>query len=326
MIDPVIASDGFTYERSSIQRWFQFRKSSPSTGLEIDDITVRRNFSLAEEVRKWINGEELLESPAWGSRGRTARFGESKLPVTFSSRLGSFSRQIYINISVSSLYRLAFQGMKGRYSKFDLRFNGRIIDSSGGSGLPSGLTNYSIIHINIHETAPTPSISEETAYLVDFKEISLIKVYGALGHDDATFSYWIPKVTANSFTSIIFRYWRYFAEKGFSFKAEDAAVWIDIKYVGDGSFSGSIKDHWERVSGYLKLEHATGNLGKEKICAMEVCTEEASEMMETDLAPEYSHNPLVLKVYMNKRKMNRVKERMRESKTLSRVRCSGLLD
>jgi E3 ubiquitin-protein ligase RGLG len=37
MVDPVIASDGFTYERAAIEAWLARRATSPMTNLPMSD-------------------------------------------------------------------------------------------------------------------------------------------------------------------------------------------------------------------------------------------------------------------------------------------------
>lgn len=320
MVDPVTASDGFTYERSSITRWFQFRKSSPSTGLDIDSVDVKLNAPLAEKVKKWVNGEGLLESPGWIYY---SRFRETKISIIFFSRLGSFSRQISKGTSVFTLYRLAFQGMKGRYPEFDLKFNGRTISSARGSALPSGLATGSTIHINVHETLLAPAPSERAAG-AEFEEISLIKVYEMHDRDNVLFSYWVSKNTANTIASINFRHWRYRKEKDLVLRSYDTVLWTGMVYLGDGAISGNYRGHhWDSLSEILTPTHATGNLGKEELIKMEMDPEPLLDATEVEPSPESSQQPLVLKVLLSTWQAGRKKKRTaRQSNNLSRVKAS----
>ena len=54
MTDPVKTIDGFTYERSAIERWFQQRVSSPLTGLPLANNTLVSNTELATQIREFI--------------------------------------------------------------------------------------------------------------------------------------------------------------------------------------------------------------------------------------------------------------------------------
>ena len=58
MTDPVIASDGHTYERSAIQRWFRTKEVSPKTNLPMRNTTLIKNYSLISAM------EELNITPS----------------------------------------------------------------------------------------------------------------------------------------------------------------------------------------------------------------------------------------------------------------------
>ncbi|KAJ6227803.1 regulator of chromosome condensation protein [Anaeramoeba flamelloides] len=55
MIDPVIAIDGYTYEREAIESWFEKNKISPMTGKELISIKLIPNNSLKNQIQnsKW---------------------------------------------------------------------------------------------------------------------------------------------------------------------------------------------------------------------------------------------------------------------------------
>ena len=54
MIDPVKTTDNHTYDRSSIERWFQTRHTSPLTGLELHDITLTPHTELKNQIQEYI--------------------------------------------------------------------------------------------------------------------------------------------------------------------------------------------------------------------------------------------------------------------------------
>jgi len=61
MTDPVILSDGHTYEREYIIEWFIHNTTSPVTGLQIDPI-VFDNIALRNSIQEWsANVYELKE-------------------------------------------------------------------------------------------------------------------------------------------------------------------------------------------------------------------------------------------------------------------------
>ncbi len=49
--DPVVAADGYTYERSAIEGWLQTKDSSPMTNEKLEDKVLYPNLSLMEAMR-----------------------------------------------------------------------------------------------------------------------------------------------------------------------------------------------------------------------------------------------------------------------------------
>ena len=50
MVDPVIAWDGYTYERVSVARWLAKHSTSPMTGAPMPDFTLRPNQSMRSQM------------------------------------------------------------------------------------------------------------------------------------------------------------------------------------------------------------------------------------------------------------------------------------
>ena len=50
MVDPVMAADGFTYERSEIEAWFQGHATSPQTGNDVPNKTLLPNLSMKSQI------------------------------------------------------------------------------------------------------------------------------------------------------------------------------------------------------------------------------------------------------------------------------------
>ena len=50
MEDPVIAQDGFTYERKAIEKWFTKKKTSPMTNLPIDNTILIPNRIIKSQI------------------------------------------------------------------------------------------------------------------------------------------------------------------------------------------------------------------------------------------------------------------------------------
>ena len=54
MTDPVKTSDGFIYDRKSIEKWFENSNKSPLTGLELNNKTLTTNNVLKSIITKYI--------------------------------------------------------------------------------------------------------------------------------------------------------------------------------------------------------------------------------------------------------------------------------
>ena len=58
MEDPVIASDGHSYDRSAIEQWLQTRQSSPKTNLPLDSTDLKPNFTLKLLIEDYLKHEK----------------------------------------------------------------------------------------------------------------------------------------------------------------------------------------------------------------------------------------------------------------------------
>lgn len=60
MRDPVVLEDGFTYERSAINEWFNTGKqTSPMTNMDLSDINCIENTILREKIDEYLKGLDL---------------------------------------------------------------------------------------------------------------------------------------------------------------------------------------------------------------------------------------------------------------------------
>lgn len=54
MKDPVVAADGQTYDRASIQKWFDTgNRASPFTGAQLPDSRLIPNYSIKSAISEW---------------------------------------------------------------------------------------------------------------------------------------------------------------------------------------------------------------------------------------------------------------------------------
>jgi hypothetical protein len=56
MTDPVVASDGCTYERESITRWLSEHNTSPTTNLPLQSHTLHQNRAIRNLIQEWQSG------------------------------------------------------------------------------------------------------------------------------------------------------------------------------------------------------------------------------------------------------------------------------
>ncbi|KAE9366198.1 hypothetical protein N431DRAFT_549163 [Stipitochalara longipes BDJ] len=300
MDDPVLASDGFAFERNAIERWFQIRKSSPLTGLVLDNTDLRANGQLANQVKDWINGSDLVQSvltenatPS-SSRIRLSSGSQHMMTIRFFSRLGLFSRQVPRTLPIDTLYRLAFRGMKGRHSKFELHFKNALLESSGITLASANIRDNSVIHIDIPETRSADASQPEAAD-ADLEELCLIKVYKY--RDQMAFSYWAPRRTNVTFASTIFKYWRYLFKTDPRQYISDLVPWTGMTDQGDGRMCGNPHEHWERLSEYLNRHHATGQLKNESLCGSD-STDSSDDEDLYGMEDQHAVTPLVLKIFL----------------------------
>ena len=53
MVEPVVAADGQSYERSAIERWLATKSTSPLTGEALEYTGLFPNHSLRRMIRAW---------------------------------------------------------------------------------------------------------------------------------------------------------------------------------------------------------------------------------------------------------------------------------
>ena len=271
--DPVIAADGFSYEPASIKHWFQIRRSSPSTGLELRSTRVRRNANLAKHIKKWISGETIAEpGPRPSKRTRQASTVELNIKIQFFTQATSFSREVPKLLSIVDLYKFAFQGMKGQHAAFELRHSDQVLRPSLTSITEQGVIDGSAINIQVLTPRQVSQISTgnpanlEDSVRVEPQELFLLKAYQS--RDKPVFSYWVPRKNSLSFASVIFRNWRYDTEAGQGLIGCDVDIWTEMRHAGDSQIVGVPNPHWNKIWPFPASEHGAGILGHEKLYQM----------------------------------------------------------
>ena len=69
MIDPVVTTDGFTYERAAITQWFTASNMSPTTGEPLASTLLTPNLTARAAIRSLLQRRPQLAPPGyWGAQ------------------------------------------------------------------------------------------------------------------------------------------------------------------------------------------------------------------------------------------------------------------
>ncbi|KAH7403530.1 hypothetical protein BKA64DRAFT_669265 [Cadophora sp. MPI-SDFR-AT-0126] len=302
MEDPVLTCDGFTFGRNAIERWFQIRDSSPLTGLILENTDLRSNGELLIKIKAWIGGEDIVRGHT--DQSSSTRSSSGTITVRFFSRLGDFARKVPRTLSVRDLYKIAFRGMKGRHTNFQMHCKNVFLSPAEQSLSVANISDNSIIHINVpDESSGTNSSGSGDG---KFEELCLIKVFHKT--DKVLFSYWVSKNTANTFASVVFKYWRFQASKDNWYYTSNLLPWTGMTQEGDRHLRGHPQDPWTRLSQFLNPHSATGKLSYEPVFEKDtadidrISDESGDEYGDAAMDSQSSPSPLVLKVYMSLKK------------------------
>jgi hypothetical protein len=199
--DPVATSDGHRYERSAITKWFQIRKSSPLTGLQLNDTTLSTDRKLTKDVHEWVDGIDLVSSTQDSlpkKKRRMPKGSEPSLNVQFVSRQGMFQRSLHPDASLSTLYEVAFRGLRGRYAEFDLSLDGEIhLPATKDSSIASnGILNNSQVQVILPTASKNGKEPLTNSRTPSDTDLCLVKVYGLDGQ--LCFGCWVPQSTETS--------------------------------------------------------------------------------------------------------------------------------
>ncbi|KAM8933526.1 WD repeat, SAM and U-box domain-containing protein 1 [Pelodytes ibericus] len=62
MKDPVIASDGYSYERTAIENWISTKRTSPMTNLPLENLLLTPNRTLKMALNRWLETRSCAKS------------------------------------------------------------------------------------------------------------------------------------------------------------------------------------------------------------------------------------------------------------------------
>lgn len=124
MVDPVVASDGHSYERNCIERWFEGHDRSPKTNRVLSNMHLIPNHALRAAIEQWK--EQALQSGRISRQEQNTR--EINTPVTRSDRSNwrNFNSLSEVNVEdICAIWRSCGQWKYGRIDE--------IVSSNDGS-------------------------------------------------------------------------------------------------------------------------------------------------------------------------------------------------
>jgi uncharacterized protein YegL len=305
--DPVVAADGQVYGRQAIARWLSIRRSSPLTGLMLEDTELTPDLELAEQAEKWLQAEDLVE-PEERPVNKRRRTTPHHNTITFSSSSHQFSRALSPTTTLLDLYKVAFRGMRGRYNCFQLSFN-EVLQPSSETISSMGTTGGSVVTVVVSDDSNT--IPSGTSSLC------LIKVYSS--HHDVEFCFWVPRDTKLSLSSLTIKWWRFQLVEQPWLKYKKYEIWTDLKTHGDSRYVGNIAENHELLRNYLTPYHAFGTLRDEPVYKVESSGSSDDEIVDSDEDHD-DPKPLVLKI-----KFSVAADHEKRKRSLSRLQVSKQL-
>lgn len=297
-------------------RWFNIRKSSPLTGLDLDNTELRANGTIATQIKSWTAAEELLQAastrqlpPSRESQARVATRSANEFQVTFVSGLGSFNRRVRSAMTVNELYQVAFQGAKGRYPRFEVYSKDEFAPPSERFLSSTNIQSNSEVHIIVPATTAGSSRCGNGG--VQYEDLCLVKVYRV--HAKMLFSFWTPTNSTATLATVLFRYWRYVLKQDRHASVVSRTLWTGLMDAGDKNYRGSIRDHWENLSYYMSPFFANGSLAIEDIFGNR--DESSGSNEDVEMSNVSMQNPLVLRLQVS----GGAAKKKKSSKNLSRV-------
>ncbi|KIX05990.1 uncharacterized protein Z518_03964 [Rhinocladiella mackenziei CBS 650.93] len=279
--DPVDTSDGFTFDRKAIERWYRIRRSSPLSGLPIENITLRHKQVLANQIKSWVRAEDVMESLSSTPKRTRLSMRQSKTVIDFVAPTVRFTRQVPATATLLDLHKIAFRGMRGLYPRFSLYVGGTYLPSSEENMVRRGVSGNQTITISPNHT-PT---AENPGALGGSEEMCLIRVYRGGRFSGAKFNFWVPLHSEFTMTLILFRNWRYLVQcKARPYSNHDMTVWSGLRDGGDNACIGHDQDAWASLSSLLR------DLSRTEIKENEALFESLSDSARNRNAPHANHS------------------------------------
>ena len=246
--DPVRTTDGFIFDRKAIERWYRIRKSSPLTGLPVQDTTLRSDEVLATSIKSWVRAEDVIESlPSMPKRTRLSMNRQTKTIVEFVAPSVRFTREVPTTATLLDLYKVAYRGVRGMYSRFSLYLGGDHLACTEVNMGTRGVVGYQTVAV---VTNPDHHENTEDAVETDAR-MSLVRIYDTSNPSFELYRFWAPQHSELTVSSILFHHWRYSIKKYGSDVKPDWTVWTELYDGGDNFSVGTPKDSWNNLAELL---------------------------------------------------------------------------
>ena len=78
MKEPVVAADGYTYEKSAIEEWFAHKLTSPLNGESLTSSSLIPNYNLRSQIQEWCDHNIVPSISSGTSNSSTAVQSDDK--------------------------------------------------------------------------------------------------------------------------------------------------------------------------------------------------------------------------------------------------------
>lgn len=224
---------------------------------------------LARSAHEWTDGVGLpgvVDAAQQEVRPSKRRRSEPNDDITikFDSEFGAFERTISKTLSSNDLYRLAFRGLKARYTTFQLvrSDSSRVIVPSPTTVASLDIHDAEAIQIRVADQADLGASHASNSHLPS--DLALVKVYRSDG--TMAVAFWVSRYTPVTMASIYYKYWRCEFKRLGNLVVRDLQAWTDMQEAGDGTSAGwPCQDSTARLSSFLNRNHCFGNLANEGV-------------------------------------------------------------
>ncbi|KAF8464899.1 hypothetical protein BDZ91DRAFT_729114 [Kalaharituber pfeilii] len=319
--NPVIAEDGFTYEKQQIEQWFQSAHSSPMTGLPMGTVLIP-NRNLTIQIREWQEAKNIIEreqsNPVSSGPEPTAKRNHRLIRVFIDTQASSFTFSLPERMRMQSLREICFRCLRGEATDFTLMKEGQTLPQAWS--LPDdcfvvNLKERSRIFVQKRTNAAASKLGKFLTAVASGQSMGerigdrvLVKVYCG-GFNKPAFCFWILESTRSSLASILFRYWA--THSGLT--PDKYEVWTNLHDSGDNHLAGTMIDEpWAPLARIISRFASFGSPSETEPCYKKL----SQEGEEKD---EQEKKVKVLKLNLFRCSNNKKKKKQSKGKILTRM-------